>query len=489
MNVRSTAVQKWTKNLAIIILVFNLFVKFFISQNIVPYSIQYLSDALLVIAFVGAAIIFFCSSKKTKKAIVLWFIPVFIFLLIEIISAVINRSELLLFLWHMRNYYRLFAFMFIAIICFDMRDIRKFFNIGYWILILHTVLVTIQLISFYLDFDGNFFHQDYLNGIFGTTQGYNTYSLIFLLVVSGYYAGCYLINECFKARAYISFALAGLVVAFSELKVYYYLVIVFFAILLLAKIVQKTRKKLLKKYICFAGIIAASYLIMGLLYPYVFSFFFDSEILREYIAKTSYGSEQITSIEVEQEPIPTETIQAGDNETVLPSTETQPTENTETGNTEISEEESVKIPKVNRLSAITIIPEYFFEDGLDYLFGIGTGNAEYSKNEHFCSDTYRLYGGIDYNRFTFSILLLETGFLGILVFGLVFGVWFLRFGYCFLKCKTAEKPIYYLSFFISFVALIDIVYDAALRSEASYFYGFAIAVGIICWLKQGSTNE
>lgn len=476
MNVSSTAVQKCTKGLAIIILVFNLFVKYFISQNIVPYSIQYLSDVLLVIAFVGAAITFFCSSKKTKKAIVLWFIPVFVFLLIEIISAIINQSALLLVLWHIRNYYRLFAFMFIAIICFDMRDIKKFFNIGYWILILHAVLVTIQLISFYLDFDGNFFHQDYLNGIFGTIQGYNTYSLIFLLIVSGYYLSHYIINDCFKARAFISFALSVLVVAFSELKIYYYLIIAFFAFLFLKKLFEKNRKKLLKRYICFAGLIAASYIIMGLLYPYVFGFFFDSEVVREYIAKTSYGSEQVTSIEVEQEPI--------QGETAAPSSE-----NVENGNAQSSTSESITIPKVNRLSAITIIPEYFFEDGLDYLFGIGTGNAEYSKNEHFCSETYRLYGQIDYNRFTFSILLLETGFLGILAFGAVFGVWILRFGYYFLKCKSVNKAVYYLSFFISFVALVDIVYDAALRSEASYFYGFAFAVGVICWLEQFSKKQ
>lgn len=451
---------------AVIILAINLFAKLLISLKIVPYSVQYISDILLIVNVVMALSIFFKCSNELKRAVLYLFLPVVVFFLVEIISALINGFDILLLSWHLRNYYRIFAYVFILGICFEKLAIEKIFKVLYWILILHTILVVIQLLDFYFEFEGHFWHQDYVNGIFGNIKGYNTYSLVFILIVSGYYLCRFVICDEMKNKAVISFALSALVAAVSELKLYYYLILVFLGVLFFVKLFKGNIRKLLINYLKFGIIIVCSYFVMGFLYPYVFGFFFDSENIREYTAKISYGSEQVTTVDIETD----DSNEISD----------------EKNNAENGEEQEIKntIPKVNRLSAITIIPEYCFENAKDYFWGIGSGNAEYSQNSRLCGEEYHKYGETGYNKFTYAMLLLETGFLGVVAYALIFLVWLIRFGLLFLKEKGCDKAIYFFCAFMSFVSLIDIVYDAALRSEASYFYGFAISIGMITCLDK-----
>lgn len=434
-----------------LLIIYNIVVKFLINSEILPHSANYVTDILLVLGIVAGLVDFFkkLKNKEISKELIIIVCSLFVLFLFSFASMVIGKSSILLFAWHVRNNYRVFLYLILCVLYFKKNDIEKIFNIGFILMIIHNVLCTYQLFHYYTIYKV-FCMQDYVNGIFGSVIGYNTFSIVFMLSITCYFVFAYLCENRYKIKMLISLFICGWVTAISELKIVYVLLLL---LLLMVIVISILRIKKTRIFLCCIAISLCtvfSLLSMQFFYPQFDNFFLDYGVLKNYLFDVSYGSEEREDIIIEEEE---------------------------------TEENNTSIPGVNRFSTFKIIPNNFFEDKTDYIFGIGAGNAEYSKMDFLRSDFYDTYGAINYIRFSSSTLLLETGFVGLALYLSQFLVLILilskdLLSYLLHKDKDIDAYILF-SFFMSAVAAMMVIYDASLRSEAAYFYGLALSLGVI----------
>ena len=297
----------------------------------------------------------------------------------------------------------------------------------------------------------------------------------------------------------ISLFLSGWVAAISELKIIY----IFIALLLGFIIVVSIKRIRLNRSITSIIVISIatifSILSLQFFYPQFANFFVDFEGLKNYIFDVSYGSAEREEINI-NENSNEESHSSSEKSTIISNEET-PQEDVNSNeqkpneNSLISNDQNVAtIPGFNRVSIFNIIPQYFFDSPTDYVFGIGAGNAEYSQNNMLCSDFYNQYKGTSYIRFSSSMFLLETGFLGLTLYVIQFVILAIIFIQAIIKNwknKIYDSYLFVYSLYFCVITLIVLFYDASLRSEASYFYGFLLSCGLINFknTKEGCNYE
>lgn len=476
------------KLITLLILAYNLFIKFFISLGLLPHSSHYLCDLFLGIGIILGIIELINRHKKGAVSKQLWviIISLAVLLLFCILSSLVGQSRFLLLIWHIRNNYRLFLYLILCYIFLNRNDIYNIFNIGFYVLILHTILTTFQLFNYFYTY-GHFYYQDYINGIFGTIKGYNTFSIILIIGVASYFVFKYLFENKDKYKMIISLFLSGWVAAISELKIIY----IFIALLLGFIIVVSIKRIRLNRSITSIIVISIatifSILSLQFFYPQFANFFVDFEGLKNYIFDVSYGSAEREEININENS--NEESHSSSEESTIISNEETPQEDVNSNeqkpneNSLISNDQNVAtIPGFNRVSIFNIIPQYFFDSPTDYIFGIGAGNAEYSQNNMLCSDFYNQYKGTSYIRFSSSMFLLETGFLGLTLYVIQFVILAIIFIQAIIKNwknKIYDSYLFVYSLYFCVITLIVLFYDASLRSEASYFYGFLLSCGLI----------
>lgn len=443
--------------LIFMIIIFNLFIKLFIDLGIFPYSVSYLSDIMIFILICNSIyyIVYLFRKKQLNKylLIVLIFIGVSIF--VSMISAIIGKTPILLFLWHIRNNYRVFAMLIGCWLFLDTTMIKKMMKYSYILLGIHALLSSYQLIKMFID-NGNFFYQDYINGLFGNVKGYNTYSIILILSISVYYILQFHNEKITKGKLAFVLLLSGWIAAIAELKIFYlYILLLIFLIIITSfKKIKFSRTAIL----CFCVAVSTifSLLTMQFFYPQFKNFFINADELKKYVFDVSYGADEEAKININEEL----------------------SENSFDNSNNSSQS---AIPVVNRFSSLKIIPEYFFTENINYIFGIGAGNAEYSQNKLLCSKFYNIHGGINYNRFSLSMLLLENGYMGLMTYVAVFCV----IGWLFIRelyytRKSKQYSVFTIfSLFFAIISVVTIIYDSSFRTEASYFYGFLLSFGLI----------
>lgn len=339
-------------------IIYNFFLKFFISDFGIPSILNYVTDIITIILFLGVI----CNKKKKniKSQKISPLIFVYIFFIINLISFLLDFSNPLLFIWGFRNLYRFFMFFYSCIYLLTKEDISKILQICQKVFIINFIICMYEYFLKGIKYDD-------LGGIFGNhIIGGNGPLNVFLILMIICTLVEYIHNK--KSLTYLIFILLSsiLIASFAELKVVFFEIILVF---ILIPIFLKRNYKIIITMILIilVGVIGLKSYIA--LYPERADFI-SIDYVEKYALNDSYGEEST----------------------------------------------------INRFSAITYIEKNIFKKNIKYkTIGLGLGNAERSQFKFLTSNFYKKYGNLlKYDWFSHAFMFIETGYIGLLTYILFF---------------------------------------------------------------------
>lgn len=415
-------------------ILYNLIIKFIIGNLGLPSMLNYITDFILIWILAE----YFCQ-KKYKKL----FVPkslVFclsIFVLISIISFVLNLYSPMLYLWGFRNNFRFLLFAMMCAVYLKREDIPKIMNILFGFFLLNIVVVTYQ--AFFTSYSERAI-GDFISGLYsnGMERGGNASLNWLMCIVCTYYIVRYLNKETSVVNMLIAVAGSMYMSTVAEIKIFY-IQIVFIGVVSLLM----CRKSL--KTFGFI-IIGAAALVLGAkalyhLFPN-FADFFKLENMLDYVTRdTGYGS-------------------AG--------------RDTKVG--------------IDRLTAIPFVLKNFLNSPIDKIFGIGLGNADYSSFSFLTSSFYENNSWSGYQFFYSSLMTIEMGLAGLMCYLIVI------FNYIKtavkLKAKTIEdKSIKQFVIIISMISILMLFSNQTMKIEASAYLVHCILVMPYILMKPIGENK
>lgn len=376
-------------------------------------ALKYTMDIAWVFLLVTLALNQFRIPNKELKAS---FRCIWIFLVLTWVGFIISGGPIKYYLWGFRNNFRFFVFFLACVKFLDAEDIDGYLRLMNKLFYLHFAVAMIQYYVLGLE-------QDLLGGIFGTQEGNNGPSLMFMLIVLTHS----MLSYVAKREKLVAFAVKGImaiiIAAFSELKVFFVLYIFIMALSFL--LTNFTFKKLLAVVLAIGGIVVG----VGLLekvFPN-WAGWFTWESLME-IGSSTDGY---------------------------------------TGKGDL-----------NRLTAIPTVWNGFLNTWPKRLLGYGLGNCDNASFSFLTSPFYERYNHLHYHWFSSAFTLLETGLLG-------FGVYILFFVTTFWgavkrkKNKAADNIHCQLAMVMSIISVVLIIYNHSMRTEAGYMMYFILALPFI----------
>lgn len=250
--------------------------KFLISQLHISSASNYVTDALTLLIF-AYAILIYCSHIK-KLGISLPIIFACSLLIVGTISAMAHQVDLLLLVWSYRNIFRFFLFFFSCVVLLEEEDIYnllKMFTGFFW--------ANVLVVSFQRWVQG--YYQDNLGGLFGTDMGCNGYMNTFLCMYLAYIAVSYIAKK--MSFIYFMAVSAGslYIAALSELKFVFmeYVIILFLCVLLS----RANKRVLLMALGAVVGLFVGIQL-FNMLFP---GWEFSLEQILDYAGKGGYSTE------------------------------------------------------------------------------------------------------------------------------------------------------------------------------------------------------
>lgn len=411
------------RRLVYFILYFTLIMETLIAELNFPDSIRYLNDIaiLMLLFFMKDKYIYIL--KKINCSLV--YISILIFLIVSIITSIINFVPILLFIWGLRNTFRGIIFFLAIIVYINPEDLTKIFNILFKFQILNLILVLYQF--FILNHE-----MDWVGGIFGYGNGAGVN--IFNALLISYYLNSYLLKKEKLSRLVIVIGTSFIIAAIAEEKATY----IFFVVIFIISIVMS--KFSIKKVIAIiSGIlgITGGLALIKYYYPIMYDNLVNFDLMLKY-AQTTY-------------------------------------------------EVGYRIPRIGAFSFIG--EKFFLNNKLKCLLGLGLGNCETSNFSFLQSDFYRQYGEWNYRWFTHQWVFLEEGYIGIisLVFifiSIIFCLWkYTR------KLKIKEKEFLVTSICMGICCIITIWYNLTIKSDMSYLAYFSIAIGFVALKIRISNNK
>ena len=345
-----------------------------------------------------------------------------LFFLMTIIGLVMNYQSILYYLWGLRNNLRFFVFFIACIVFMKSRTAGSVLKLFNLLLWINVPIVLFQYV-----FMGK--NQDYLGGIFGVQTGCNGYMNIFLVIVTTWSILLYLNKKESMANCFLKCGVALLIAALSELKAFFIelIIVVFLATL----ITRFSWKKLWIIVGVSVGVVVGAELV-GKIFPNFSDWFQWEKIWETISSEKGYTSR-------------------GD---------------------------------MNRMTAISIALERFLDTGGEKLFGLGLGNCDYATFDFLTTPFYRLYHRLNYVWFSSSFLILETGFVGLILYCFFFVRLFFAARKEAKKQKREKKIYAQAAQILSVVCVVLIIYNSSLRVESAYMMFFALALPFI-----GSADE
>lgn len=240
-----------------------------------PSFIYYFMDLNNIILVINIYL-----SKRNKATIKKKYIPLIccitLFLIIGVLTSIVNKTKIYLIIWSLRGYLRFFIF-FCATICFMKKKyITKIYKSLFPIIILNTLMSIYQ-------YRLNIF-QDLIGGVFGCEFGVNSYSMTFFIIACAYYIDAYINKKETLIKVGISMICIFICVILADLKGFYFIFIIeFLTIMIFNKI--KLRNI----------VISAVILIGAVIVFYACNSFYDStnifdlEYINYYLTKSSYS--------------------------------------------------------------------------------------------------------------------------------------------------------------------------------------------------------
>lgn len=374
-------------------------------------QINYLCDLLLILLLVVKV-----ASKRIHTIRLterIECVPIVLFFLIAIMGWSLNTVPFPMALWGVRNYGRFFLYFVFCSTMLDENDVEKMEDTFVKLFPIHCGLIAFQyLIQGY--------NQDYLSGLFGTSQGGNGGLMIYLLIMMCIVMARYEYKRLSLVQFVLYLVLILVNAALSELK---FLFIV--AILMLAWYLLMSRRKGRGMIMALAFIIII-YLgaqILYYIFPEYANFLDIDNILNQISAQEVYA----TQLDV--------------------------------GRTSVFSKLSPVIARWGGNKALWI--------------GIGLGNADYSTAMTFLNSSfYEIYGAMHYMWLSLGYLFVETGYLGTIVYAAFFVILAVI---SIFKYQQNTNYRNLLGTFFPLVCLILLVYNSVLRSNYAYMIFVVLA--------------
>lgn len=402
--------------LLILVVIWNMISAVLIGFVGFPKSMLYITDAINLFLFL-------CTISRQKKrrgfpinSVIIWMV---MFAFVGLTSAVANKTALPLILWGMRQNFRFFIFFYSCVEFLTEKDfeiILKVIEVIFWISV---PLCTYEALV--VHYPAGTIVGDMVGGIYYRSGSANAPLNIILVVYSAY-----ITLKCFEgkysfSRMMMTLFAAIYMAALAELKLFLIeaVIIVVYA-LFTNKVSWKTAA------LCIGSLIAANVVIIVFVSinargrSYYTSDLFSLESMLEYVTRTE-GYDGV-----------------GD---------------------------------LNRFTAVqTLANRFFSQDTIGLLLGYGLGSAEYSKSIAVLnSPFYMNYSSMHYQYFAHAFMFIETGFLGLFCYSMIF-ISALKRGAIRLK-KTSWKKFYII---MVLIMLLLFVYNTTMRNEFCAYILFAI---------------
>ena len=265
--------------------------------------------------------------------------------------------------------------------------------------------------------------QDFLGGIFGTSIGCNAFANVFQVIIVTRSILRYFNHEEGTLLCLAKCGAALVVAALGEIKVFFF---EFAAIALLAMLFTRFSKR---KIVLLAGGavgIVLAILLLDAITPGWASWFRPSNIWAYVVSSGGYTG-------------------AGD---------------------------------MNRLTAIPLSWSNFLNTIPQKLFGLGLGNCDSSPIAFLTSPFYNDNAYLRYNWFTSSMVMLETGLIGTVLYLSFFMVIFFSALYQ-LRKKNGNPLLYQMAMVLAPMCLALFLFDSSMRTEPAYMMYFALALPFV----------
>ena len=336
---------------------------------------------------------------------------VLIFFSFCLITGICRYQSVAYFLWGFRNNFRFYIAFFAFIVYLDEFDAEVWFKGMDLFFWINAGLSAIQFFLWGIKGDA-------LGGIFGVLGASNGYTTCFMSIVVGK-----TILDAFMRKKGFAGALAKVIVSIvvavmAEIKFFFFIVafLIFGAAIITGFSVRKIIYVLL-------GAVVLSLGAMVLVDMFGFEDFLSLEKLWENATKENYASK-------------------GD---------------------------------VNRLTAVASVTRRLDMNIIDQIFGFGLGNCDTSAFAICNTPFYRQHGYMHYHWFVSSMVFLEMGYVGLVLYISFFCI-------CIEKAyKNNRRGIgkllyYHLAILISALCIILVFYDSSLRIESGYMMYFVLAL-------------
>lgn len=401
------------KKLIYIQIIMVLCVFFLISTLHFPSFLSYVTD---IINFLLLICIFKIRGAKLKQLGGKYInISIGVFIISIVLGIIFNLVSPILVAWGARNLFRGIIFFVACVKFLDEEDIEKIFKIFFCAQIINVLATLYQYFALGIK-------QDYLGGIFGTSQGCNGATNVFCIILLIYFGVSY-INKNIPIYIFAVIGLTTLIIAaLAEIKIYY---MEFALIIVLVILFSKPSfRTFFVVGITIVGLFIAIDL-MKKIFPLQYETLVNFELLKQYADAKGGGY------------------------------------------------------NISRLNAFGDINRLFFHNNIILkLFGYGLGGCEMSSFSFLISDFYKMYGHYNYRWFTHMMIYLQNGLVGIVLYINIFVQIFIH---AIRKRKIFNKINIYGIFvsILSILVIINIWYNQAMLTEVQYLIYFALSICLV----------
>lgn len=377
-----------------------------------PRLLSYGGDLINILA-----LLFSLRSKKPRAVRWGWVpVPIALFGLVALLSAIVHGVSPMLMLWEVRNVFRFFAFFLACICLLDTEDLKKIVKLLLAVFVVNLVLCSFESLVLH-------YGQDNTNGLFGSGSGGNAATDVLLLTMSCLAVFGY--GRKAMGLPLVVFIIAGScwISIIAELKFYFIQLVLLIAVYLVVS--KPSFKNLFLAVLLLVGLYEA----VQLFYLFMPSWkeFFDLQTILESSSEGGYGSNE----------------------------------------------------GLNRLSAIGILQGMFISNATDNLFGLGLGAGTYSQFFSAPLYT-AWGETLHWTWFTDAQIYLETGYVGLAcytAFFIVLGAhaFRLREG-----LEASEAALVETGGAMAFFCVLLIVYNCVLTVDpGGYLIFFFLAMPLV----------
>lgn len=387
-----------------------------------PSSIKGVTDVLTLSCVV---ICFFRGRKKLlRKRINSVDVCIFVYFIYCLFSSISVGVNFGLAIWAFRTTFRFYLFYYCCVALLDENDAWSIYR-GFEVLFfVNFALVLFQLLIQHKS-------GDYLGGMFGIEQGANTYMNIYLVVMMAFEAAKYLEGAISLRTLAVYIFITAFISVFAELK---YLFAELAAIFLLAVVFSRKSRKTV-----FFVVIVTVAAILGLralqaVYPESFDLLSDTQGIENYLSASWANGQEIGRTTAK----------------------------------EFIDEHFHSSPSLRRIYGLG-----YDDTLLNSLFGIGFGGTEDSvfADSKFASS----YAMTNYSAFEFAFRYLETGYVGLLLYSVIYIAIFMKSYRKLTSCNDAMTRALCVSVCILVPLVFMNIWYGNLRYECSYILFFALS--------------